>query len=367
MADVIYEIYGEDAHEMTYALLTAANAADRIPDGAGVALKPNLVLAASADNGAITHPGVLSGCIAYLKDHGIHDISIMESSWVGAQTDSSFHVSGYDRVCEEYGVPFYDLKKDRVVVVDTPFRPMELCRRAYEADFLIDLPVLKGHCQTRMTCALKNLKGCIPDREKRRFHSEGLFQPIAALAAVLKPDLVIVDSICGDLDFEEGGNPIRTNRMYLGWDALLVDAYGASLMGLGVDEIGYLRLAEEWGAGSMDIASTKITRLNKPQESNSYPSRSAIVDRLTGNVLAKSACSACFASLVRALYILESRGKRYDGSIAIGQEWQGVPFEGLGVGRCAGGAACPVKGCPPSAQDIIKAIAAIHDHTREQI
>ena len=32
-----------------------------------------------------------------------------------------------------------------------------------------------------MTCALKNCKGCLPDREKRRFHAEGLMEPIAAL------------------------------------------------------------------------------------------------------------------------------------------------------------------------------------------
>ena len=34
-----------------------------------------------------------------------------------------------------------------------------------------------------MTCALKNLKGCLPDREKRRFHALGLTKPIAALGA----------------------------------------------------------------------------------------------------------------------------------------------------------------------------------------
>lgn len=88
--------------------------------------------------------------------------------------------------------------------MDTPLRPMDICCRALDAGYLINLPVLKGHCQARMTCALKNCKGCLPDREKRRFHAEGLMEPIAALAAALRPALTIVDSICGDLDFEEG-------------------------------------------------------------------------------------------------------------------------------------------------------------------
>ena len=51
-------------------------------------------------------------------------------------------------------------------------------------------------------------------------------------SVALKPRLIVVDSICGGLDFEEGGNPVQTNRMYLGTDAVQLDAYGRSLMGL---------------------------------------------------------------------------------------------------------------------------------------
>ncbi len=79
----IYEIFGSDAHEMTMALLEAARAAERIPRGASVALKPNLVVSAPPENGATTHAGVLSGCIEYLRAHGFADVCIIESSWVG--------------------------------------------------------------------------------------------------------------------------------------------------------------------------------------------------------------------------------------------------------------------------------------------
>ena len=109
---------------------------------------------------------------------------------------------------------------------------MEICQRALDTDYLINLPVLKGHCQTTITCALKNCKGCLPDSEKRRFHALGLHKPIAALAAVLKPALTIVDSICGDLNFEEGGTPVQTNRMLLGEEIVQLDAFGCKLMEL---------------------------------------------------------------------------------------------------------------------------------------
>lgn len=354
----IYEVYGTDAHEMTLRLMRAAGTARLIPPGASVALKPNLVLAGEPENGATTHPGVLSGCIEYLQENGYTDISVIEGSWVGDSTDRAMRLCGYDRVCEQYGVPFYDLKKDACRSTPTPFRPMDICCRPLDTDFLIDLPVLKGHCQTAMTCALKNLKGCLPDREKRRFHADGLMRPIAALASVLRPNLVIVDSLCGDLNFEEGGNPVHTNRMYLGTDAVQIDAYGCRLMGLSLEDVPYIRMAEKWGAGSARIEEDNIVRLNEPQEGTQYPAPAGLVKRLTRNVKADSACSACFAALVRGLYIAEEEGLSAPPKIAIGQGYRGKSIQGIGIGNCCRGAGQWVKGCPPTAGDVVEMLRA---------
>lgn len=351
----IYQIYGVDAHSMTMSLMESAHVADMIPNGASVALKPNLVVSGTPEGGATTHTGVLSGAIEYLQSHGVSDISIIEGSWVGDDTGRAFQVCGYDEVSKRYHVPFYDLKRDKTRRVSTPLREMEICCRALDAGFLINLPVLKGHCQTAMTCALKNCKGCLPDREKRRFHTEGLMKPIAALAAALRPDLTIVDSICGDLDFEEGGNPVPTGRMYLGTDPVQVDAYGCQLMGLDLREVPYISLAEQWGAGSTAMKAEDIVYLNQPQAAD-CPRPSRKVAALTQDVDARSACSACYAALVRALYRSEAK----PGRIAIGQDWRGVPFEGLGIGSCCNCAARQVKGCPPSAADIMRAFSPIN-------
>ncbi len=350
----IYEIFGSDAFSMTKALMEAAEVVKKIPSGAEVALKPNLVVAKSAESGATTHAGVLSGAIEYLKDHGIRKISIIEGSWVGDRTDRACRAAGYEEVSRKYSVPFYDLKRDQARTVDTPFRPMEICNRALDAGYLINLPVLKGHCQTVMTCALKNCKGCLPDREKRRFHAEGLMKPIAALASVLRPSLTIVDSICGDLDFEEGGNPVFTGRMYLGEDPVQLDAYGCRLMGLSLSDVPYIKLAEQWGAGTAELREEDMIRLNDPTQGGGYPKPSGKVARLTAGVRQDSACSACYAGLVRALYAC---GGDHDIPIAIGQGWRGKKFEGLGIGRCCDGASKQVKGCPPTADAISAALA----------
>ena len=354
----IYEIYGTNAHSMTVTLMEAANVAGMIPHGASVALKPNLVVSGSPDNGATTHAGVLSGCIEYLQGHGATNLSVIESSWVGDNTGRAMKACGYDKVCERYGVPFYDLKKDKTRQVRTPLRPMQIACRALDTDFLIDLPVLKGHCQTRMTCALKNLKGCLPDGEKRRFHTEGLMQPIAALSAALRPKLTIVDSICGDLDFEEGGNPVQTNRMYLGTDPVQIDAYGCQLMGLSTEDIPYIGLAERWGVGSARIEPGNIVTLNEPQEAQGYPAPSGTVKNLTRRVRENSACSACYAALVRGLYMAKKQGIPIDRDIAIGQGWRGEELSCLGIGNCCAGAVQYATGCPPTAADIVALLRA---------
>ncbi len=82
----IYQIYGQDAREMTLKLLEASDAIAQVPSGGTVALKPNLVVASPAENGATTHPGLLSGTIEYFRAHGVKDISVIEGSWVGGDT-----------------------------------------------------------------------------------------------------------------------------------------------------------------------------------------------------------------------------------------------------------------------------------------
>ncbi len=344
---MIYEIYGSDARKMTMNLMEAANIADKIPEGGTVALKPNLVVAAPPERGATTHGGVLEGAIEYLQTHNIHHIEIIEGSWVGDRTERGIRICGYDKISEKYHVPIYDLKKDQTRKIETEIGPMEVCCRALDADYLINLPVLKGHCQTRMTCALKNCKGCIPDKEKRRFHQLGLMKPIAALAAALKPDLTIVDSICGDIDFEEGGNPVYTGRMMLGEDPVQLDSYGCSLMGIDTAEVEYISLAEKWGLGTKKVDPEEIVYLNKPNEVT-YTKSTGTAAKLTGNVQEKSACSACYAALVRALY----ETGRTDIPIAIGQDWKGKAFHGTGIGNCCALADNCVKGCPPTSEKI---------------
>ncbi len=149
-----------------------------------------------------------------------------------------------------------------------------------------------------------------------------------------------------------------TNRMMLGTDPVQIDAYGCRLMGLDVKDVPYIGMAEEWGVGSVEVGEGDVVRLNEPAESQEYPLASGRVQRLVYNVHADSACSACYASLIRALYIAEREGLYIQDSLMIGQGYQGKEIEGIGIGKCCQGAQKCVKGCPPSADAILRAFRA---------
>jgi uncharacterized protein (DUF362 family) len=354
----IYIVHGMDPAGMAKSLLEAAKVAEAVPDGAHISLKPNLVVGKPASSGATTHPEILAGAIEYFFDHGrkAGDIDIIEGSWLGDDTGRAFQVSGIGEVGRRYGVKLHDLKEDSASPVKTPLGAIQVCDRARKADFLLSLPVLKGHCQTRMTCAIKNMKGCITDAEKRRFHRDGLDRWIGALAAAIIPHASLVDGICGDLDFEEGGNPVPANRMLLGGDPVKLDAYVCSLMGIPPTQVGYLPLAEKFGAGEMGIGADDLVELNRPLVQAALRP-SGKVRGLVKNVKADQACSACYANLVHALRRLGGGGG--SAPIYIGQGWQGKAVAGFGIGRCCRGAAQNVPGCPPTALEIVEALGGL--------
>ena len=353
-------IYSDDASYMTRRLAESYELAGKIGSrDSSIVLKPNFVVASPEEEGATTHIGIIRTLVEYLQENGFRNITIAEGSWVGSATEEAFSSLGINKLGREKNVKVVNLKRDSFRRMSYKGISMEIAETILNADYLINLPVLKGHCQTRMTAAMKNLKGCLSDRSKREFHNLGLIKPIAALNGLVHPDINIVDSICGDLDFEEGGNPVKTDRMFLTEDAVLADAFGASLMGFSPDEIGYIPLAASYGIGSDDLDDIELIELNRPSAVAQRPS--GAVARLASYTAPDMACSACYASLIHALKRMDDNGslRSLKGvRIACGQGYKGRNPE-IGTGSCCRGAAKSVPGCPPSATDILKMLESL--------
>ena len=361
----IRKIYGTDYADMTTRLLEEADLAGLIGDrGRLVGIKPNLVCPTPADFGATTHPEVVEGIVRYLTGHGFRNLVIAEGSWVGDRTSEAYEYCGYRALCETYGVPFTDTKKEKARRRDCAGMTLSVTEIADRIDFLINVPVLKGHCQTHMTCALKNLKGLLPDSEKRRFHTMGLHKPIAHLNAGVRQDFIVVDHICGDPDFEEGGNPVVKNCVMAARDPVLVDSYACSLLGLSADDVPYVRMAEALGVGSADLAEAVITTAERDGEASAEdeaPSRRLLdVSYMVDEV---DSCSACYASLVPALLKLKEEGllEHFPGRIGIGQGHRGKSGE-IGIGNCTKAFSYSVKGCPPDPETVYRELREFLAH-----
>ena len=313
----IFITSGTEYKRMTKELLEKADLQSHIGDRKKkIGIKPNLVSPSEASWGATTHPEVVAGIIEYLKEHGFRDMVMLEGSWVGDKTREAFETCGFDRLEEEYQVP-----------------------------------VLKGHCQTKITCALKNMKGLIPNKEKRRFHSLGLHKPIAHLNMGIQQDFIVVDNICGDLDFEDGGNPVVMNRVMAACDPVLVDAYVCQMMHYEVAEVPYVKLAGELGVGCSDISKADVRFLEDGADQRMPISRKVV--ELADAVEEVESCSACYGYLIPALEMLKEEGlfEKLDEKICIGQGYRGKKGV-LGVGHCTCKFQNYVEGCPPLEGDI---------------
>ncbi len=355
-------IHGEHIIEMTRSLLEEAGLEAMIGDReTAVRIKPNLMGPVTAEEGGTTHAEVVEGLILYLQEHGFRNISVCEGSWAGDLTADAVSLCGYDRLCDRYGVPFRDMQKEPGVKTDCDGLELNLCAAALEPGFLINVPVLKGHCQTKITCALKNLKGLLPNTEKRRFHRMGLHDPIAHLNARLHQDFILIDSICGDLTSEDGGHPVAQNRLVAGCDPVLCDAYGCRILGIGTEEVGYITSAEALGIGSTDLEQAQIRMAEEggafePVCADSIKPCTDIAMRLTAMqevVQEVDSCSFCYAQLMPVLERLNEEGllEKLSEQICIGQGYRGKSGN-LGVGSCTAGFTHTLKGCPPDPEEM---------------
>ncbi len=372
----IFKIYGKDYKDMTKRLLRVSELADMIPKGAKVGIKPNLVSPTPAEYGATTHPEVVAGIIEYLQENNIKNLVIMEGSWIGDKTEEAFEYCGYREINEKYGVALIDTQKEKGVDVDCQGMTLKICKCVSDVDFMINVPVMKGHGQTKITCALKNMKGLIPNSEKRHFHTMGLHKPIAHLSQGIVQNFIVVDHICGDLELEDGGNPIETNCIMTALDPVLVDSYVCHLLGYEVSDVEYIGLSEEIGSGNTNLEKCKISVYKNegivPESDSSfgalqhdkYEERRNPSERLLEIAYAiedADSCSACYASLAPAILRLKEEGLleklmgKVQGKISIGQDFAGKKGS-FGVGNCCKNFDYNIPGCPPTEEEVYAAL-----------
>jgi len=244
------------------ALAGLGDLSDLIGPGKKVLIKPN-VADPMAIRGEVTDVRVVRALANYVLEKGAHPI-IAESTAVGMDTEQLFDICGYLPLREE-GFELLDLEATETVKVDLDnptdiIKQIEVFKLLLEVDTVISAPIMKTHPQLRVTLAMKNLKGCLPDSEKKKFHLKyGVDEAVAHLVSVLRPHLSVVDGIWAGAGLMTEGRILEEmNVVVAGRSPLETDAVCARLMGFDPEEIPHLVYARDLGLGSIEESDIEV-------------------------------------------------------------------------------------------------------------
>jgi uncharacterized protein (DUF362 family) len=127
----------------------------------------------------------------------------------------------------------------------------------------INIPVLKHHGGAGLTGSMKNLMGCVWNRQV--YHSSGLQTCIADFLHAKKPDLNIVDAYrVITRNGPRGGNladVAQLGSLIMSGDIVAADTAASMLVGRKQGEVECVRIAAESGFGQMDLSKLNISRV----------------------------------------------------------------------------------------------------------
>jgi len=281
--------------------------------GAKVLLKPNTGTVTHPEDARNTSPEIVEAMIVLLQEIGAGEIIVAESSLVGIDTMEAFEAMGIDEIARRNKTKLIDLKKKPFVTKKVPhpfvLSSIKVSSLIDEVDAIINLPKLKTIASLPVSLGLKNLKGLLPDSEKKRFHHTHLSRAIADLNQVVKPRLSIIDGIIASELYE----PKETDILFAGSDVLAVDAVAARAIGFNPAEIEHMSLAAEAGVGIIDPNRIEVvgdslddTRLDLKKAPNSSEAYVSLFPEVT--IVDGEACSGCVGSLYMNLTRARARG-----------------------------------------------------------
>lgn len=347
-----------------------------------VLLKPNIVWGGTRNfpqYGRVTTSTMVEYVLRALRDRGCSDITIGEGTVtnkeMGSTTARGFEWSGIGKVAQRYGARLVDFNSEPYEEVQLENVEVKISKWALESDFLIDLPVLKTHRQTRVSLGMKNLKGCLAQSSKKTFHRHGLNRLIALLNTKVQPSLKIIDGIYG---LERGpemlGTPHRMDIIVAGQDVFSCDIVGAMVMGINPDDVEFLReFASVTGRtvflDGIEVTGERIDTVTQKLEwrlSFEDIFHQAGIDGLTVQEPSLSCCSGCVVILSGLIGVLtkDSPGVAIEKvEVCLGEvRAKGESKRVFLLGDCAVSAnkdlkdAVRVKGCPPPVMDTVKGV-----------
>ena len=372
---------------------------DHLPAGAKVFIKPNIVFWTRAVNfpkwGVITTSRVVEDMVVLLKEHGIDDITIGEGTVLANPKDyetpaHAFKTLGYGVLKNRYGVKAVNVfqrsfeKVDLGAGVELKFNTDIL-----NADFVVNLPVLKTHAMTVVSLGIKNLKGTIDIASRKQCHNtepeKDLHFMIARLADRMPPMLTLLDGIYTN---ERGpnidGRMRRSNLLVASADVLSADLVGAGVLGYEPSEVPYLVHAAKNRRRALDLSDIEVVgeSIEAVTAFHNYdfpynqantlplPLEKMGIKGLSYPKYDLSLCTYCagLTGVVLAAVAMAWKGEPWDDvEVLTGKVMTPTPGrkQTILLGKCMYQAnkehpkilqMLTVKGCPPKPEDVVKVL-----------
>jgi uncharacterized protein (DUF362 family) len=240
-----------------------------------VAVKVNLCYYWNASTGFTTDPRLVEVLIDHLRETYGNDveIKIVEADASAMRTKYAFPLLGYTRLAERKKVALFNLSDDvieeREVQVNNRKIGFKVPRMLLQSDLFINVPKLKIMRETHITCAMKNIFGCIAYPRKVIYHPF-LEEAIVGINKILKPHLNVVDGLVA-----LGCFPVRLNLLMASENSFSVDWVAAQVMGYEPSQIKFLNLATKEALGNpknIKVLGEKIETFRKdfPTENNFF-------------------------------------------------------------------------------------------------
>jgi uncharacterized protein (DUF362 family) len=238
-----------------------------IHKGQKVLIKPNIGWDVIPELAGNTNPILVKRIIEHCFKAGAKEVYIFDhtcDNWVNCYKNS-----GIEKAAKGAGAKVVSGNSENYYQqIEIPggvkLKSAKVHELLLETDVFINVPILKDHDSTRMTCCLKNMMGVVWDRGY--WHGNNLNQCIADYALFeKKPALNVID--CYNVMVKHGPrgvskeDVVQMKSQIITTDWVAGDTAAARMLGVETERIEYIPIAHKMGLGNMKLETLNIKRI----------------------------------------------------------------------------------------------------------
>lgn len=260
--------------------------------GQRVWVKPNLIGPFPPERGATTDPELIRVIVRALRARGATEVWVADNPGGWLKNDIETYLAPTGIVEASEGC-FRNIA-DTPVTLRLRSRfidEVRVSRILYEADVVVNVPVLKSHSFTMLSGAVKNLFGVIPGSLKSELHSAvrsaaEFAELLIDLFQALPPNILHLMDAQRGMDGQNGptaGRTLSIGRLLASRNAVALDSVMALICGIEPGQVPFLRVAGERGLGPVRREDIDVAGDCSPVPGFRLPSR-LLAGAITGIV-----------------------------------------------------------------------------------